>query len=132
MKKLLFLALISLLLFTGCQFSIPPGSLKKAKPDLIITHIYINGPVYYSIQNKGAVDAGPSTSRLIVNGITVAYDSVDPIEKGATHGGSFYWSGTCVAGGVEDTIQVVADIYYTVDEANEGNNSYTTHGSCEP
>ena len=134
MKKLLFLALISLLLFTGCPFVFPPpGSFKKAKPDLIITHIYINGPVYYVIQNNGAVDAGPSTSKLIVNGVTVAYQSVGPIPKGTIAGtDAFYWTGTCVAGTIEDTIQVVADIYYQVDEANEENNTYTTHGHCEP
>jgi len=134
MKKLSILVLVSLLLFTACPLSPFPGSLKKAKPDLVITHIGLSGNVYCSIANKGLADAGPSTCKLIINGETVAYRIVDSIPKGAEYGqDAFSWAGTCVNGyGLEDTIQVVADVYYQVDEANEENNTYTTNGHCKP
>lgn len=109
--------------------SLPPAP-SESKPDLVITDITRSGStISYTIMNQGTATAGPSTSRLVIDGLTKAYDAVGPLSAGASSTESFSYSYSC--SGVSDSVAVQADKDNVVDEGtNEGNNAYSEFWSC--
>jgi hypothetical protein len=103
----------------------PPAS----EPDLVITDISRSGStISYTIKNQGTATAGPSTSRLTVDGVTKASDAVGPLSAGASSTESFSYSYSC--SGTGDSLAVQADKDNVVSESDEGNNAYTKYFSC--
>jgi hypothetical protein len=106
----------------------------QAQPDLIVSDLWeASGWVHFSIQNTGAASAKSGhTTGLTVDGTEV--DSVvvsSAILPGGTYKGSFpkyFWK--CTADG-SHTIVVRADVYDTVSESNEKNNSRTETWVCD-
>jgi len=105
----------------------------EAEPDLIITSIekvatstgYLIG---YTIKNQGAVHSGPSTSKLYVEGIYTASDSVSALMPGQSLSRQFVASSYDPS---KTVITVVADANDDVSEANEGNNEKTVSLTTE-
>ncbi|HQG49186.1 MAG TPA: CARDB domain-containing protein, partial [Sedimentisphaerales bacterium] len=110
------------------------GLQAQAQPDLIVSDVWeASGWVHFSIGNIGSATAKSGhTTGLAVDGTAV--DSVvvsSAILPGATYHGSFpkyYWK--CTADG-SHTILVRTDIYDTVSESNEKNNSRTETWVCD-
>jgi len=104
----------------------PPSGL----PDLVITSISRTGDtVNYKIKNQGDADAGPSTSRLTVDGVVKANDSVGSLTQGQEVTRSFAgYSYAC--SGTSDSLAVQADIGGAVTEISEANNSLTVSWLC--
>ena len=98
-------------------------------PDLVVTAITRDGStVKYTIKNQGTADAGPSNSRLFVDGTEVATDAVSALGAGASRTESFSYSYEC--SGTSDTLLVQIDKDDLVDESNESNNSFSTTWTC--
>jgi len=104
----------------------PPGA---NKPDLVVTSVNRDGAVIkYTIKNQGTVDAGPSNSRLFIDGAQKATDGVAALAAGTSRTESFSYSYAC--SGTSDTLVVQIDKDNLVDESNEANNSYSTTWTC--
>jgi len=98
-------------------------------PDLVIEDImYLGSTISYKIKNQGDVDAGPTTSELIVNGLVKASDQVSPLAAGATSTEKFGYQYIC--SDTADTVTVRADNGAVVAESNEGNNELSKSWSC--
>jgi subtilase family serine protease len=108
--------------------STPPPA--AGLPDLIIQGIVRSGDtVTYTIKNQGDAAAGPSTSTLLVDGATVANDSVGSLAAGESRTETFAgYTYSCTL--PSDSLVVKADIGNTVVEGSEANNSYTESWSC--
>lgn len=106
------------------------GAPAAGMPDLIITDVMHSGStVTYTIKNQGDAAAGPSTSTLIVDGATVANDSVGSLAPGESRTETFAgYTYTCT--GLSDAIVVKADTGNAVVESSEANNSYAESWGC--
>jgi hypothetical protein len=85
----------------------------SGKPDLVINDVYTEAwPSFrvfrYIIQNRGDGAAGPSTTRLIIDGVQVGEDAVASLNPGESRVEEFSYSGTC--SGSSDLFGAVADI----------------------
>jgi len=100
------------------------------QPDLIIEDIWnVGSTIYYRIKNQGGANAGASTSKLWVDGVEKATDSVGSLAAGASSDESFAtYSWSC--SGASDTIKVCADVGNAVSESNENNNCREETWSC--
>jgi len=98
---------------------------EERKPDLIIRSIrqresrdgYV---IVYTIQNRGATHAGPSTTELYVDGKYKDKDSMDSIAAGASVTRQF--TGWVASLATKKVVGVIADAGNSVDESDEGNN----------
>ncbi len=99
-------------------------------PDLVITSITRDeSTVKYTIKNQGTADAGPSNSRLFIDGAEEATDGVNALAAGASRTESF--SGyTYACSGSSDTLLVQVDKDGLVEESNESNNSFSATWTC--
>lgn len=102
------------------------------QPDLMITDIWSNGPVIcYQIRNIGLAEVkSAGISGLRVDGVVKATEPVSAglgIGERLTRCFNFSWS----CNQSEDTIDVGADIYNTVEESNEFNNVRTENWKCD-
>ncbi len=99
-------------------------------PDLVITDISRSGDVIsYKIKNQGDAAAGPSTSRLSVEGVVKANDNVGSLSPGQEVTRSFTgYSYAC--SGTSDSLVVEADVGGAVTESLEANNSLTVSWLC--
>jgi len=102
-------------------------------PDLIINDVYTEAwPAYrifrYMIQNRGDGVAGPSTTRLFIDGVQVGEDAVASLNPGEYRVEEFSYSGTC--SGSSDLFGAVADIGGAVTESDEGNNVRQREYTC--
>jgi hypothetical protein len=106
------------------------GAAPAGMPDLIIQDIVRSGnTVNYTIKNQGDAAAGPSTSTLLVDGATVANDSVGSLSPGEAKTETFTgYTYSCTL--PSDTLSVKADTGGTVVESSEVNNSYTESWAC--
>ena len=99
-------------------------------PDLVITSITRDeSTVKYTIKNQGTADAGPSNSRLFIDGAEVATDGVNALAAGASRTESFS-SYTYTCSGSSDTLLVQVDKDGLVEESNESNNSFSATWTC--
>ncbi|MBN1152397.1 MAG: hypothetical protein JXA58_04235 [Dehalococcoidia bacterium] len=106
-----------------------PPSPGVEKPDLVVTSIGRDGSVVkYTIVNQGTADAGPSNSRLFIDGAEKATDAVAALAAGASRTESFDLSYAC--SGTSDVLLVQVDKDNLVDESNESNNSFSTSWMC--
>ncbi|HIE17970.1 MAG TPA: hypothetical protein EYP71_07230 [Dehalococcoidia bacterium] len=100
------------------------------QPDLVITDISRTGDtITYKIKNQGDATAGPSTSRLRVDGVVKANDSVGSLSPGQERTESFAGY-TYECSGTSDSLVVEADAGDAVAEASEANNSYSESWLC--
>ena len=99
-------------------------------PDLIIQDIVRSGnTVTYTIKNQGDAAAGPSTSTLLVDGATVANDSVGSMTAGASKTETFAgYTYSCTL--PSDSLEVKADTGNAVVESIEVNNSHSESWGC--
>ncbi|GEM_PF-436108 len=106
------------------------GMPAAGMPDLVITDISRSGDVIsYKIKNQGDVTAGPSTSRLSVEGVVKANDNVGSLSPGQEITRSFAgYSYAC--SGSSDSLVVEADVGGAVTESLEANNSLTVSWLC--
>jgi hypothetical protein len=106
------------------------GAPAAGQPDLIIEDISHSGDkVSYKIKNQGDATAGPSTSTLLVDGATVANDSVGSLAAGESKTETFTgYTYSCTLPG--DAMVVKADTSNAVVESSEANNSYSKSWSC--
>jgi hypothetical protein len=105
------------------------GPSPASEPDLVITDISrSDSTISYTVKNQGTATAGPSTSRLTVDGVTKASDAVGPLSAGASSTESFSYSYSC--SGTSDSVAVQADKDNVVSEGDEGNNAYSETLSC--
>jgi hypothetical protein len=106
------------------------GAPAAGQPDLIIEDISRSGDkISYTIKNQGDAAAGPSTSTLLVDGATVANDSVGSLAAGESRTETFTsYTYSCTLPG--DSLVVKADTSNAVVESSEANNSYTKSWSC--
>lgn len=103
--------------------------MEEDAPDLVVTAITRDDTlIKYTIKNQGTADAGPSNSRLFVDGSEVATDGVAALAAGASRTETFSYSYSC--SGTSDTLLVQVDKDDLVDESNEANNSYSTSWTC--
>lgn len=112
-----------------------PGTILVIKPDLVIIDIYLIGStMYYKIKNQGNSDSGTSSSRLMVNGVHKADDTVAALAAGQERIESFagYSYPGCTSPPSTIPIQVQADQGGAVNESNEGNNLRTENWPCTP
>ncbi|MGD0353655.1 MAG: CARDB domain-containing protein [Dehalococcoidia bacterium] len=117
--------------WTGITVTVVVGAAPAAgMPDLIIEDIVRSGnTVTYTIKNQGDAAAGPSTSTLLVDGATVANDSVGSLAPGESKTETFAgYTYSCTL--PSDSLVVKADTGGTVVESSEANNSYTESWSC--
>ncbi len=100
------------------------------RPDLIIEDIWKNGTtLYYRIKNQGTASSPATSTKLTIDGVVKATDSVPSLATDAASTQSFSgYSYTC--GGSSDVISVAADSTGVADESNEGNNSASETFSC--
>ncbi len=99
------------------------------KPDLIVTDILFSGStISYIIKNQGTATAGPSTTRLVIDGVVKATDAVGPLSAGASSNESFSYSYSC--SGTSDSVAIQVDINDVVAESNEGNNARSESRTC--
>jgi len=110
-----------------CAVSAAPP---PTQPDLIIEDIWnVGSTIYYRIKNQGGANAGASTSKLWVDGVEKATDSVGSLAAGASSDESFAtYSWSC--SGASDTIKVCADVGNAVSESNENNNCREETWDC--
>lgn len=115
--------------YTQATVTVTVSSAVK-KPDLIIEDIWKSGnKVYYRIRNQGTEASPATTSRLTVDGVVKATDSVAALAAGT--GSTQYFSGyEHVCTGASDSIKVEADTGGVVAELNEANNSLTRNWAC--
>jgi hypothetical protein len=116
---------------TGVTITVVVGAAPAAgMPDLIIEDIVRSGDkITYTIKNQGDATAGPSTSTLLVDGATVANDSVGSLAPGEVKTEAFAgYTYSCTL--PSDSVQVKADTGNTVVESSEANNSRTETWSC--
>jgi len=111
-----------------CVASIPiPG-----KPDLVIEDILqADNKVKYVIKNQGDAEAGPSASKLFVDGESKEIDSDVPSlgpNEWVDRTFDYDWKIPCTY--PEDKIKVCADEYETVVEGNEDNNCKEVIWDC--
>jgi hypothetical protein len=106
------------------------GAVPAGMPDLVITDIAnSSGTINYTITNQGDATAGPSTSTLLVDGATVANDSVGSLAPGQSSTESFAsYAYECTLPG--DDLEARADTGNAVVESSEANNSFTKSWSC--
>jgi subtilase family serine protease len=136
--NLLTVLVLSLLIIfaTGCstppiqtpQATEPPleEPTPAAKPDLIVEKIWVGAgnSIYYKIKNQGTVQAGASISVMGVpegNSMVNWYDTVDPLEAGASSTQSFIGYSYPYSHR-PDVLVIGADAYNVVDESDENNN----------
>ncbi len=100
------------------------------RPDLIIEDIWKNGTtLYYRIKNQGTASSPVTSTKLTIDGVVKATDSVPSLAAGSASTQSFSgYSYTC--SGASDAISVAADSTGVADESNEGNNSASETFSC--
>ena len=101
----------------------------QAMPDLVITKkfeewvasndTWRNYTVTYTVKNIGNVDAGASTTSIIIDEAEVAADRVEALAEGGSYTNTL---GPFTMSGVSDTIRVCADKNSDVEESNEDNN----------
>ena len=102
----------------------------SGQPDLVITDISRSGDtISYKIKNQGDATAGPSTSRLRVDGAVKANDSVGSLSPGQERTESFVGY-TYECSGTSDSLVVEADAGDAVAEASEANNSHSESWLC--
>jgi hypothetical protein len=106
------------------------SAVPSGMPDLVITDIVnSSGTINYTIKNQGDAASGPSTSTLLVDGATVANDSVGSLAPGQSATEAFTsYAYSCTLPG--DDLVVNADTGNTVVESSEANNSFTKSWSC--
>jgi len=106
------------------------SSAPSGMPDLVVTDITnSSGTITYTIKNQGDASAGLSTSTLLVDGATVANDSVGSLAPNASNTETFAsYAYTCTLPG--DELIVKADTGNAVVESSEANNSFTKSWSC--
>lgn len=99
-------------------------------PDLIVEEITRSGDtITYTVKNQGDSVAGPSTSTLLVDSVTVANDNVGSLAPGQSKTESF--AGYVYAcGGISDAIVVKADTGNAVVESSEANNTRSETWGC--
>jgi hypothetical protein len=108
-----------------------PTPSSPGLPDLVITDISdVGGTIYYTIENQGNEYAGPSYSTLLVDGATVANDSVvGYLIPGQSRTESFAgYAYSCTGPG--DNLVVKADTGNAIIESSEANNSFTKSWPC--
>ncbi len=99
------------------------------KPDLVVTSITRDGSVIScTIKNQGTADAGPSNSRVLVDGVEKAAHSIASLPAGASRTESFSFTYEC--SGISDVVLVQVDKDNMVDESNETNNFFSTSWYC--
>jgi len=98
--------------------------------DLVVTSITRDGEtIQYTIKNQGTADAGPSNSRLFIDGAEKATDGVSPLAAGASRTESFAgYSYAC--SGSSDNLLVQVDKDELVEESNESNNTSSATWTC--
>jgi subtilase family serine protease len=107
------------------------GAPASGLPDLVITGMSRTGDtVNYSIKNQGDAQAGPSTSRLSVDGVVKANDNVGALNPGQEITRSFAGY-TYACSGISDAMVVEADAGGAVVESSEANNSNSATWLCE-
>jgi subtilase family serine protease len=85
--------------------------------------------ITYTIKNQGDAASGPSTSTLLVDGATVANDSVGSLAAGESKTETFTgYTYSCTL--PSDSLVVKADTGNAVVEGSEANNSYTESWTC--
>jgi hypothetical protein len=117
--------------WTGVTITVVVGAAPAAgMPDLIIQDIVRSGnTVTYTIKNQGDAAAGPSTSTLLVDGGTVANDSVSALAAGASQTETFAgYTYSCTL--PSDSLEVKADTGNAVVESSEVNNSRVESWAC--
>ena len=97
----------------------------SGQPDLLIDSIKFSGTaIFYRVTNAGQVLAGPTWTRLRVDGANVAEDNVGQLGPGEGRWLSFDYIYTYTPPG--DFIEVMADGRNEVTESNDTNNTRTT------
>jgi subtilase family serine protease len=117
--------------WTSLTVTVVVGAAPAAgMPDLIIQDIVRSGDtVTYTIKNQGDAATGPSTSTLLVDGATVANDSVGSLAAGESRTETFAgYTYSCTL--PSDSLVVKADTGGTVIESSEANNSYAESWAC--
>jgi hypothetical protein len=102
-------------------------------PDLIIEDVWnVGNVIKYRITNIGDCAAGPSHTKLKVDGVEKETIAEEGLSAGHSREGSFMHFWEC--SGTEDTIEVITDCYGEVSEGSESNNSLqkilTCNGGC--
>ena len=100
------------------------------KPDLVITDIWRDGnKIRYRIKNQGIADAGPSQTRLVVDGMVKSVDGVGAIPHGAEIPQVFATYNLPVLLFHTFNLKVIADYPNAIAETVESNNTRgeTTH-----
>jgi subtilase family serine protease len=103
--------------------------ITPVKPDLLIETCNIGSTIYYKITNAGQDVAGPSVTRLIIDGQIAANSTVGFLPPGSTSPWlSFNYNYTC--SGLSDDVLIVADGTTLITEGDEGNNVLTNSATC--
>jgi subtilase family serine protease len=102
-------------------------------PDLVINDVYTDSwgafrEVRYIIQNRGDGLAGPSTTRLTIDGVQIGEDAVAALNPGEFRVETFSYSGVCT--GSSDLFGATADISGAVVESDETNNGRQREYTC--
>ncbi len=107
----------------------PAPSPDVDKPDLVITSITRDGStISYTVKNQGTANAGPSNSRVFVDGVEKAAHSIGSVAAGASRTESFSFTYEC--SGTSDVVMVQVDKDNMVDESNETNNTFSVTWYC--
>lgn len=107
----------------------PAVSPDVDKPDLVVTSIVRDGStIKYTVKNQGTANAGPSNSRLFIDGVEKAAHSIGSLAAGASRTESFSFTYEC--SGTSDVVLVQVDKDNMVDESNEANNTFSTTWYC--
>jgi subtilase family serine protease len=108
-------------------------NVKVEKPDLIIEDVMLsaNNGILYKIKNIGNAIAGPSYSKLWVDGSYAATDYVAPLINGTSRD-EYIFTYTWSCSGYSDDIKVCADANGQLPEKNEANNCRTETWICPP
>jgi subtilase family serine protease len=109
---------------------VTPGIVLTFKPDLIITDIWRDAnKIRYRIKNQGLADAGPSQTRLVVDGAIKTVDGVGALPAGAETAQVFSGYSLPLLPFHTFQLKVVADKANAIDETDETNNvrGETTH-----
>ena len=95
-----------------------------SKPDLIIEDVWKSGKtIFYKIKNQGDATADVSTSKLWVDHLDKADDTVASLEPGESRTEYFSYFWYCSS--TYDVIKVCADANSGIDESDEDNNCRT-------
>ncbi len=107
----------------------PAVSPDVDKPDLVVTSIVRDGStIKYTVKNQGTANAGPSNSRVFVDGVEKAAHTIGSLAAGASRTESFSFTYEC--SGTSDVVTVQVDKDNMVDESNEDNNTFTDTWYC--